>query len=168
MTPTPAEPTSPLTLEQYVSVAEHTLDEAGLSGPLWSELPGPTEYPKRYENPEYWAALAPITDWTNAVLAGRGHAHPIKVISDGWEVTQGRVQAATDGANWIDVQTPVTTLTLLHEVAHCLRGTGEGAGHDVEFARTLRSLLTEHVSVAAADQFWLVVATHRDVREGRG
>jgi GNAT superfamily N-acetyltransferase len=156
---------SGLTLEEYISVAEEAVERGHPeAGRKW-HLPDKADYPKAYENPDYWEAMRPVTEYVKGVLASAGkQVHSsFRVIGDGWTVTSEGVQGATDGANWIDLRNPATTLTILHECAHVIRGTGEGAGHDKAFVDTLADLIARHISPAARDQFMALVGSHHSL-----
>lgn len=165
ITPDMTRTASSLTLEEYISVAEEAVERGHPeAGRKW-HLPDKADYPKAYENPDYWEAMRPVTEYVKGVLASAGkQVHSsFKVIGDGWTVTSEGVQGATDGANWIDLRNPATTLTILHECAHVIRGTGEGAGHDKAFVDTLADLIARHISPAARDQFMALVGSHHSL-----
>lgn len=165
ITPDMTRTASSLTLEEYISVAEEAVERGNPeAGRKW-HLPDKRDYPKAYENPDYWEAMRPVTEYVKGVLASAGkQVHSsFKVIGDGWTVTSEGVQGATDGANWIDLRNPATILTILHECAHVIRGTGEGAGHDKAFVDTLADLIARHISPAARDQFMALVGSHHSL-----
>lgn len=153
--------TSPngLTLEDYISVAEEAVQRGHAGAAHQWVMPERSDYPRCYENPDYWAAMAPVNDYAHAVLEHAGSPHPhLRVTSGGWHIDQDGSQGCTDGLNWIELRNPATTITILHECAHVLRGSGRG--HDPEFVTTLSGLLESHVSPAAADQFMRLVTHH--------
>lgn len=153
-----ASSTNGLTLEDYISVAEEAIQRGHATAAHEWVLPDRADYPRCYENPNYWAALTPVTTYVHQILDQAGDPHPhLKVTSGGWHIDQTGDQGSTDGMNWIELRNPTTTITILHECAHVLRGTGHG--HDQQFVTLLTGLLRTHVSPAAATQFTKLVST---------
>jgi len=160
-----------LTLEDYISVAEEAVERTHPIAASRFVLPDKSQFPKAYENPDYWAAMQTVQSLVEQILAGAGvSVHSgFKVTGDGWHVTQSGAQGMTDGYNWIDLRSPASLLTILHESAHVINATGEGEGegHDKAFVHTFADLLGRHVAPAAKEQFLTLVGFHDELeRQG--
>jgi hypothetical protein len=153
---------SRLSLEDVISVAEHSMHEAGNHGREW-HLPTSKEYPKRFDNPDYWEAMKPVNQFVHAALRHGGHPNPesIRTVNSDYDLDRaGGAQGLTDGLNSIHVRDHTNDLTLLHEVAHVLNRTHEGEGHDRAFADTARDLYHHFISPKAAEHFHGIVSHH--------
>lgn len=136
--------------EDRVSVAEEAMERAGHTGQSW-HVPA-----MHRDNPARVEAHRPVHEFVNGVLAEHGHPGGIQVHPRHWDLRgSDSGQATTDGLNHIGLSGEHTNdLTLLHEMAHILTGTGEGAGgHGPEFQQTAHQLYHQHLGPDAAGTF---------------
>lgn len=136
--------------EDRVSVAEEAMERAGHAGQSW-HVPA-----MHWDNPARVEAHRPVHEFVNGVLAEHGHPGGIQVHPRHWDLRgAGSGQATTDGLNHIGLSGEHTNdLTLLHEMAHILTGTGEGAGgHGPEFQQAAHQLYHQHLGPDAAGTF---------------
>jgi hypothetical protein len=136
--------------EDRVSVAEEAMERAGHAGRDW-HVPA-----MHWDNPARAEAHRPVHEFVNGVLAEHGHPGGIQVHPKHWDLRKpDSGQATTDGLNHIGLSGEHTNdLTLLHEMAHILTGTGEGAGgHGPEFQQAAHQLYHQHLGPDAAGTF---------------
>jgi GNAT superfamily N-acetyltransferase len=140
---------SALSDEDRVSVAEQAMERGGHTGRTW-HVPA-----MHYDNPARAEAHRPVHEFVNGVLQENGHPGGIQVHPRHWDLrAPGSGQATTDGMNYIGLAGEhAHDLTLLHEMAHVLTGTGEGEGHGPAFQETAHRLYHQHLGPDAADTF---------------
>ena len=140
-----------LSLEAVISVAEQTMERAGLAGRTLHIPDG------HADDPEYKKAMAPyiemVSNWCGRPVSF--YANDYILNTDG-----GGAQAMTDGWNHIVVRPTTTEMTILHEVAHVMLHEAESYGHTPEFVSTVEQLYRDHLGDAAADQFMLIVGDY--------
>jgi hypothetical protein len=141
---------SGLSLAGAISVAEQTMERAGLAGRTIVMPQG------HRDDPEYQRALAPIKQWVENIL---GRSIYNVGTNDYILRENGYPIAVTDGMNSIVTRPETNEMILLHEIAHVINRTQEGSGHDVKFVHLLHDLYAKHLGQAAADQFWLIVSS---------
>lgn len=157
-----------LTLDQVVSVAEQSMERAGLTGPTWV-LPSPTAFPEGSWDPRYRRATAgPAALVRSALTAHDVDPDHFRVLTgDDLEATGCR-RSTTDGYSQIVVSSgPVTALTLMHQCAHVLNRAAGGGGHDTQFVLIASELYRTYLSPAAAEQFQLVTSLHPSAQDLR-
>ena len=141
-----------LSLEAVISVAEETMERAGLAG---KTLYIPTGHG---DDPEYKAAIAPYKEMVENLVGRKIYAF----YASDFHLDEycGGAQASTDGMNHIVVRPVTTEMTILHEVAHMRLGEREMRGHTPEFVTEVEQLYRDHIGDAAADQFMLIVGDY--------
>jgi hypothetical protein len=159
--------TSRLSLEDYISVAEHSMEDSGNSGHQWT-LPSARDYPGKSQDPQFRADSRPVNDFVHGVLRRAGHPMPesIRTYHSDYDLDRHGAQAMTDGLNYIQVRKHTSDLSLLHECAHILHGTSEGEGHTPHFAGLLHGLIGQHIGPEAADHFHRLVSMHPQIKTG--
>ena len=153
--------TAALSLEAVISVAEETMERTGNSGAV-IEVP----VHKFNSGPLEDAKIRPFVERVEAMARLAGYMDPINAYTHDYALDRaGHAQAMVDRSSFPVrlVVRPVTNeMTILHEIAHLVRGSNEGDGHDAEFARTLHQIYARQLGPAAADVFWGIVGVYVD------
>jgi hypothetical protein len=141
--------TSALDNEALISVAEQTMERAGLDG---DTIMVPTGH---MDDPTYKEAIEPLVQWVSDLCRQRVRFYASDYTLD---TEGGGAQAMVTSAGSIVVRPITNTMTILHEVAHVLTRTTHGrGGHTEEFIEILEGLYRKHLGPAAADQFLAIV-----------
>lgn len=141
--------------EDRVSLAENAMENGGLTGRSYHVPAGKYDWATHpQKHPE-------VHDFVHSVLSDAGveRAKAIRVQPNHWDLRKpGSGQAVTDGANYIGIKGEHTNdMTLLHEAAHIIHGTGEHEGHGKAFQETLHGLYRKHLGDEAADTFHRII-----------
>jgi len=137
-----------LSLEDVISVAEQAMERGGLVGKKITVPEG------HVDDPAYQTAIAPLNEYVRAVTGKPW----LRLYTSAYTLKQeGNPRAVTDGMNWIVTRPQTNEMTILHECAHVILGTGEHRGHTRAFAETARDLYAKYISAEAAQTFWNLV-----------